>query len=64
MNLTSEQPNFFLRLRPLQIRLTKATLLLGDVLWFGLAGLLAAWLAERWSMAAELHWLVMQDLER
>ena len=51
-------------LSPFQIRLTKAVLLLGDVLAFGLAGLFAAWLAERWSVVAEVQWLVTQDLER
>lgn len=60
----SVKASLWRHLSPIQIRLTKAVLLLGDVLWFGVAGLLAAWLAERWSVAAELHWLVTQDLER
>lgn len=60
----SVEASLWRHLSPIQIRLTKAVLLLGDVLSFGLAGLFAAWLAERWSVAAELHWLVTQDLER
>lgn len=52
------------QLSPLQIRLTKAALLLGDVLSLLFAGLLAAVLAERWSAAADTHWLVTQDEQR
>ena len=58
------EKDFWRHLSPFQIRLTKAALLLADLLSFGFAGLLAAWLSERWSVTAEVHWLVTQDLER
>ena len=51
-------------LSPLQIRLTKAALLLGDVLTFVLAGVLAATLAQAWGDVQDGHWLVTQDLQR
>lgn len=51
-------------LSPLQIRLTKAVLLTGDVLAFALAGLLAAVLAQAWGDVREARWLMSQDMER
>lgn len=51
-------------LSPLQIRLTKAALLLGDVVAFASAGVLAATLAQAWGDVHDGHWLVTQDLER
>jgi Undecaprenyl-phosphate galactose phosphotransferase WbaP len=44
--------------------LTKAVLILGDVLAFALSGLLAAWLARGWGEVQDAHWLVSQDFER
>lgn len=55
---------FWRQLTPWQIRLTKAALLLGDVLSALLAGLLAALLAENWSATVDTGWLVTQDVER
>lgn len=52
------------RLSPLQIRLTKAALLLGDVLAFLLAGLLAAVLAQAVGDRSDVEWLISQDLQR
>lgn len=52
------------RLSHLQIRFTKGALILGDVLAFALAGLLAALLARSWGDVQDTHWLVAQDLER
>ena len=52
------------QLSPLQIRLTKAALLLGDVLAFVLAALLAATLSQAWGDGQDGHWLVTQDLQR
>ena len=54
----------WLRLSPMQIRMTKAALLLGDVLAFVLAGILAAVLAKAWGDVQDGHWLVSQDLQR
>lgn len=54
-------------LRPLthlQIRLTKSALLLGDVLAFSLAALLAAVLAKAGSDLSDAQWLISQNLER
>lgn len=56
--------NNWRQLSPLQIRLTKAALLLGDVLAFVLAGVLAATLAQAWGDVQDGHWLVTQDLQR
>ena len=47
-----------------QIRLTKATLLMGDILAFALAGVLAAVLAQAWGDVLDTSWLVSQDLQR
>ena len=52
------------QLSPLQIRLTKAALLLGDVMAFVLAALLAATLSQAWGDGHDGHWLVTQDLQR
>lgn len=52
------------QLSPLQIRLTKVALLVGDVLAFAIAGLLAAVLAQAWGDTQDGHWLVSQDLLR
>ena len=52
------------RLSHLQIRFTKVALILGDVLAFALAGLLAALLARSWGDVQDAHWLVTQHLER
>jgi Undecaprenyl-phosphate galactose phosphotransferase WbaP len=49
---------------PSQIRLTKAALLMGDVLAFVLAGLVAAVLAETWGDVRDARWLVSQDFQR
>jgi Undecaprenyl-phosphate galactose phosphotransferase WbaP len=51
-------------LSPLQIRLTKAALLMGDILVIAIAGLLAAVLAQAWGDVRDAHWLVSQDLQR
>jgi Undecaprenyl-phosphate galactose phosphotransferase WbaP len=47
-----------------QIRLTKAALLMGDMLAFALAGVLAAVLAQTWGDVLDTSWLVSQDLQR
>lgn len=52
------------RLTRLQIRLTKMTLLLSDVLAFSLAGLLAAVLIYARAEISDEQWLVSQDLQR
>ena len=52
------------KLTPLQIRLTKAALLLGDVLSLLVSALLAAFLAHRWGVPTDSQWLVTQDIER
>ena len=51
-------------LSPSQIRVTKAALLMGDVLTFALAGLVAAVLAETWGDVRDTRWLVSQDFQR
>jgi Undecaprenyl-phosphate galactose phosphotransferase WbaP len=51
-------------LSPLQIRLTKAALLLCDVLAFSLAALLATALAQFGGDQSDAKWLVSQDLQR
>jgi Undecaprenyl-phosphate galactose phosphotransferase WbaP len=48
----------------LQIRLTKAALLLGDMFAFALAALLAAVLVQIWGCQRDGQWLVSQDLQR
>lgn len=48
----------------LQIRLTKAALLLSDMFAFALAALLAALLAQIWGAQRDEQWLVSQDLQR
>jgi len=48
----------------LHIRLTKVALLIGDVLAFALAALLAAVLARPGAMQRDAQWLVSQDLQR
>lgn len=48
----------------LQIRLTKAVLLLGDLLAFTLAALLAAAMAQAGGNEQDAQWLVSQDLQR
>jgi undecaprenyl-phosphate galactose phosphotransferase len=52
------------KLKPWQIRLTKAFLLLSDALSFFLAGLIAAAMAKAWSVSAQTDWLETQDLGR
>lgn len=52
------------RLTHLHIRLTKVALLIGDVLSFALAALLAAVLAQAWGEQRDAQWLVSQDLQR
>ncbi|WP_439112243.1 undecaprenyl-phosphate galactose phosphotransferase WbaP [Hydrogenophaga sp.] len=52
------------KLTPLQIRLTKAVLLLGDVLSLLVAAWLAALLAHQWTSTVDTHWLVTQDIQR
>ena len=47
-----------------QIRLTKAALLMCDMLAFALAGVLAAVLAQTWGDVLDTSWLVSQDLQR
>ncbi len=47
-----------------QIRLTKAALLMSDMLAFALAGVLAAVLAQTWGNVPDTSWLVSQDLQR
>jgi Undecaprenyl-phosphate galactose phosphotransferase WbaP len=51
-------------LSPLQIRLTKAALLVGDILFALSAAMLAAMLAAGRSTRPVLHWLVTQETER
>ena len=48
----------------LQIRLTKAALVLSDLFAFALASLLAAVLAQIWGAQSNDQWLVSQDLQR
>jgi Undecaprenyl-phosphate galactose phosphotransferase WbaP len=52
------------KLKPWQIRLTKAFLLVSDALSFFLAGLIAASMAKVWSVSAQTVWLETQDLGR
>lgn len=52
------------RLSPLQIRLTKAVVLLADVAAFLCAGACAALLAQVWGTDVGSQWLVTQDAER
>ncbi len=52
------------RLSPWQIRLTKAALLLSDVVAMLLAALVAAFWAEQWGAVGDAQWLVSQDIER
>jgi Undecaprenyl-phosphate galactose phosphotransferase WbaP len=52
------------QLTPLQIRLTKTALLLGDVFSLLMAACLAALLAHQASSTAEISWLVTQDIQR
>ncbi len=52
------------KLTPLQIRLTKLVLLLGDVLSLLVMAFFAAFLARQWTSAADSHWLVTQDVQR
>lgn len=52
------------RLTHLQIRLSKSALLLGDLLAFSLAALLAAALAKASGDQSDAQWLVSQDLQR
>jgi Undecaprenyl-phosphate galactose phosphotransferase WbaP len=51
-------------LSPSQIRLTKAALLMSDMLVFTMAGLLAGVLAQAWGDVRDGRWLVSQDLQR
>ena len=62
--MTMNKNKTWRQLSPLQIRLTKAALLLGDVLAFVLAALLAATLAQAWGDVHDGHWLVTQDRQR
>ncbi len=52
------------KLTPLQIRLTKTALLLGDALSLLVAACLAALLANQWASTADINWLVTQDIQR
>jgi Undecaprenyl-phosphate galactose phosphotransferase WbaP len=52
------------KLTPLQIRLTKAALLLGDALSLLAAAWLAALLANQLGSTADTDWLVTQDIQR
>jgi Undecaprenyl-phosphate galactose phosphotransferase WbaP len=52
------------RLTHMQIRLTKAALLLVDVFAFVVAALVAAVLAQIWGAQRDEQWLVSQDLQR
>lgn len=51
-------------LSPSRIRLTKAALLISDVLAFAVAGLLAALLAQTWGDVRDVRWLLSQDFQR
>ncbi len=58
------EPTRWRRLSRLQIRLTKMTLLLSDVLAFSLAGALAAVSVYAFSEVGDEQWLMSQDLQR